>query len=67
MTEHILCDIDWDMPAAIMDSDCVPHHLGKDRARATPGPDDLFFTFLVHRFNSLKQFRLNEWALFQRT
>jgi hypothetical protein len=42
VTHHILGNIDGYMPATIMNSNRVTHHLGKNHAGAAPGANDLF-------------------------
>jgi hypothetical protein len=40
MAYHILCDIDWHMGLAIVDTDGHAHHLGEDRRSTRPGLDN---------------------------
>jgi hypothetical protein len=39
--------------------------LGEDHACATPSPQNLLLTFLVHRFDSFQQLGFYERTLFQ--
>jgi hypothetical protein len=53
------------MAASIVNGNGMSNHLGEDDAGATPRAQDLLFALLVHCFNSLQKFRLDERAFFQ--
>jgi len=57
MPDHVLGDIDGHMSAAIVNSNGVANHLREDRARATPGSEDLLLAFGVHCFNFFQPLR----------
>ena len=67
MANHVFSDIDRHMPAAIMDGDCVTHHLGEDRAVAAPGADDFLLAAGIHRFNFFQKLGVDERPFFQRS
>ena len=62
---HILGNVDRYMAASVVNGNRMSHHLGENDARATPGADNLLLAALVHGFDFLEQFRVNEWTLFQ--
>jgi hypothetical protein len=54
MTDHVFGNIDRNVPTAVMNGNGMSNHLGENNAGATPRPQDLLFTFLVHGFNSFQ-------------
>jgi hypothetical protein len=54
VADHVLGNIDRDVPASVMDSNGMSNHLRENDACATPRPQNALFTFLVHGFNSFQ-------------
>ena len=65
VTNHVFGDVDRNVAAPVMDGDRVSNHLREDHTCATPGANHFLLALLVHRFNSIQKFGLNERALFQ--
>jgi hypothetical protein len=61
MPNHILGDVNGDMPAPVMNGNRMSNHLRENNTRAAPGPNDLFLALRVHILDFLQQFRVNEW------
>jgi hypothetical protein len=51
VANHVFCDVDWHMPAAIMDGNGVSYQLGENYAGSTPGPNDFFLSAFIHRID----------------
>jgi len=65
--DHILGDVDRDVPPAIVYGDGVANHLREDCAGAAPRADDLFIAAGVHGFNLLQQFWGDKRPLLERS
>jgi hypothetical protein len=67
VTHHVFGDVNGHMSAAIMHSDGMTYHLGKDGARPAPGANHLLLTFGIHSFNFFQQFRVDERPFLKRS
>src|SRR3546814_12459010 len=67
VANHVLVDIDGNVLAAIMHSNCQPNELGPDGGTARPGLDRLFLFAFHARIHLFVQIRLDYWAFFPLT
>jgi hypothetical protein len=51
MPNHVLCYVNGDMPASIVYTYGVPHHLRENGAGTAPGTNDSFFATFIHILN----------------
>ena len=42
VSDHILSDIDRNVPLAVVHAECQPHHIGRNRRASRPGADHLW-------------------------
>jgi hypothetical protein len=61
---HVLGDKDGHVPAAIMDADVKPHHLGQNGARARPGFYNHFLARAVGFIYFGQQLGIYGWPFF---
>jgi hypothetical protein len=62
--DHVLSDVNGNMPAAVMNGNSMSNHLGEDGARPAPGADNLLLTSAVHSLNFFQQFRFDKRTFF---
>ena len=65
VANHAFCNVNWNMFAPVMHSNCVTHHFREDGGRARPCFNNLLVVFVVHFLDSLQKAHLDERALFQ--
>jgi hypothetical protein len=63
--DHIFRNVNGHVPAAIVHSDGMAHHLGEDGAGPAPGADDLLLATLVHNFDPIEQLWFDKGSFFQ--
>jgi hypothetical protein len=49
--DHIFLNVDWHVPATVVNGDRVPNHVREDRRSARPRPDNALLSQLVHPFD----------------
>jgi hypothetical protein len=64
MPNHILGNINGNMPTAVMYRNSMSYHLRENGACTAPGANDLLFVLVIHHLDSLNKFRFDEGTFF---
>lgn len=64
VTDHLVCQVDWDVLSAVVNGDRVAYHLGQDCGSSRPSFNYLFLACGVEFFDLCHQVVCDKWAFF---